>query len=99
MIKNKKHIKNLLIWLRDEVYSASGDGDAWWQVSKFYELEDILELVNEVNETEMGLFPWEVKFDEKHQSISWGQDQEWVIIFKGEGQNNIPSWAQCVITL
>ena len=99
MINNKKHIKNLLIWLHNECCSACGDGDAWWKVSKFYELADILELVKEVNETELGLFRWEIEFDEKDQSISWGQDQEWVIIFKGEDPNNIPSWAQCVITL
>lgn len=99
MLKDKQHIKNLLIWLRDEVYSSCGDGDAWWQVGKFYELEDILELVKEVNETEMGLFKWNVDYNKEKEIINWGEREEAVIIFKGNGADVVPPWAQCVITL
>ena len=45
MINENKHIKNLLIWIHDEVCSAGGDGDAWWHVRDSYKLEDIFELV------------------------------------------------------
>ena len=97
MINENKHIKNLLIWIHDEVCSAGGDGDAWWHVSDSYKLEDIFELVKEVNETELGLFKWKVSYNAEKSTIMWGKEQEGAVIFQGE--NIVPSWAQCVITL
>jgi hypothetical protein len=97
MINNKEHIKNLLQWIHDEVCSASGDGDAYWIVGKFYEMKDILELVHEVNES-LGKWKWEIEYNEQIQEISWGQDQEWAIITK-DSEFAPPSWAQCVIIL
>jgi hypothetical protein len=97
MINGKEHIKQLLIWLHKEVISACGDGDAFW-ILKSYTLQDIWELVQEINENELGFFKWEVKFDEEKQEIIWGEHQEWVTITNNQNFSP-PSWAQCVIIL
>lgn len=97
MINNKEHIKNLLQWIHDEVCSSCGDGDAFWIVGKFYEIEDILELVKEINES-LGKWKWEIEYNEEKQEVSWEKDQEWAIITKNP-EFVPPAWAQCVITL
>ena len=96
MINEKEHIKNLLQWIHDEVCTACGDGDAFL-ILKSYEIEDVLELIKEVNES-LGRWQWDIVYDKERQEISWGKDQEWAIITKDSGFTP-PSWAQCVITL
>ena len=45
---NRNHVKNLIKWIFDEVISAGGDGDALWY-SRFFHVNDILPLVEEIN--------------------------------------------------
>lgn len=72
---NKEHILKLIDFLYCEVCSSGGDGDAIW-FTRYYKLNDILEVVKEYNSTLM--FPWEIEVGE--MDIVWGTGEEWVHI-------------------
>jgi len=87
----KEHIVKLLEWIHEEVLFAGGDGDVWW-ILKNYSIDEIMPALNEVNDSLK--FKWKIEVKEDY--VFWGEHEEWVII----GKNiEVPSWAQCVITL
>jgi len=77
---NKEHIKSLLKWLYDESFSAGGDGDALWY-SRYFNVKDILPLVEEVNSTLK--YPWKVELKDDTE-IHWFDGQECVVITNKE---------------
>lgn len=90
---SKKHIKNFLNFLLDEVVSSGGDGDALWY-SRFYDIKDIYPIVEEVNK-ELN-YSWKIKLEDDH--INWGHHQEGIIITNNEEiYKNSPSWQQILI--
>lgn len=46
--KTKPHLLNLIEWLGEEVLRSGGDGDGVWY-SRYYSIQDILPLVEQVN--------------------------------------------------
>lgn len=93
--ERKSHLLGLLNWLVKEVRSAGGDGDALWY-SRYYNVNDILSLVKEVNDTFS--HKWVIEFNENDKSILWGIDQEWIIITNNESDyKSAPSWQQCIV--
>jgi hypothetical protein len=91
--ENKEHLLKLIDWIYDEVKSSGGDGDCLWY-SEFYDVKDILVLVEGYNEK----LKWQVAFDEGRKLISWWDGQEGILITNNEEiYNSRPSWQQCVI--
>jgi hypothetical protein len=89
--RNKDHIKNLIIWLYEEVISAGGDGDALWY-SEYFNVNDILPIIEELN-TE---FKWNVRKENDH--ISLGLHQEGILITNNKKHwEGAPSWQQVKI--
>lgn len=85
---NREHLKTLICWLRDEALSAGGDGDAFW-FSRFFRVEDLLPLVQEIN----GLSNWAVGLQGK--TISWTYYQTTVVITNDEEMfNQAADWWQ-----
>ena len=92
---NKEHLLKLIDWLYQEVISAGGDGDALWY-SKYFDVKDILKLVEEYNETLR--YKWKVSFDEDRKLISWEDGQEGILITNNrEIYLNAPEWQQCIV--
>ncbi len=91
--ENKPRIMTLIDFLYKDVISACGDGDALWY-SYFYDVKDILKLVEEYNS--QLLHKWEIRVYDDH--INWGHEQEGIIITNNEELfNNAPSWQQVLI--
>ena len=89
----RKHVEALILWLFDEVKSASGDGDGLWY-SEVYNVEDLYPIVVELNSKLS--HPSEVEI--KGCTISWFYEQECLHITNDEQMyKNHPSWQQVVI--
>jgi hypothetical protein len=86
------HIESLLRWIAQEVWSAGGDGDAIW-ISKYFSIEDILNIVNKMNETEWDNW-WEILGNGEEICLSHGQES---IIITNNQDFEVPSWSQCTI--
>ena len=87
---NREHILKLIDLLYHECISAGGDGDALWY-SRFYDVNDILPLVQEYNSKLK--FPWKIELNDNN--INWGDNQEWVTITNDEESYDLsPKWIQ-----
>jgi hypothetical protein len=92
---NKNHIKNLIDWLYKECVSAGGDGDALWY-SRFFDVNDILVLVNEYNDQLK--YKWAVELRENKKTIVWWEGQQSIFITNDESvYTAAPKWEQCLI--
>ena len=90
---DKVHIDNLLRVIHAEVVSSCGDGDAMWY-TRFYDLDEIEELVYHFNEDNN--IGWKVERNEGY--ICWGIDQEWAIITDNVDMfESSPDWVQMKI--
>lgn len=95
--ETKEHLLKLIDWIYNEIRSAGGDGDCLWY-SRFYNVQDILVLVEEYNNKLK--FKWEINFDKNKGEIGWGIGQQWATITNNEETYNFaPSWVQCKIKL
>jgi hypothetical protein len=95
--RDKEHLLKLIDWLYQEVKRSGGDGDALWY-SRFYDIKDILVLVNEYNDKLK--YKWTVELDQNRNLISWGSNQEYVMITNTEEYyKTSPSWQQCIVVL
>ena len=90
---NREHIKNLIRWIFNEVSSAGGDGDALWY-SEYFNVEDILPLVEEVKE-ELG-YKWNIKMGDMRLSCSFYQEG-FCITNNKKDWDEAPSWQQVKI--
>ena len=91
----KPHLIKLLDWMLGEVIRSGGDGDALWY-SKFYDIKDILILVQEYNKTLK--YEWTIGFDENRKRIFWGNGEEGIVITNNEdAYKNAPRWQQCIV--
>jgi hypothetical protein len=92
-MEKEEHLMNLLKWIKAEVLSSGGDGDAFFY-TRYHSLSYLYQLIQEIEKNEK--FPWSVKLE--NDEISWGDNQEWVLITTSEEKfKAIPSWAQLVI--
>lgn len=94
---NKEHTFKLLQFLRDEILSAGGDGDAVW-FTKLFELDDIALLLKEF--TALHAKEWIVteESNDYGRYLTWGVDQEWAIITDSEAIfKSQPDWYQMKI--
>jgi hypothetical protein len=90
---NKEHILKLIDLLYNECLSAGGDGDALWY-SRYYDVNDILPLVQEYNSKLK--WPWKIELKDTH--INWGDNQEWITITNSEEYYDAsPFWIQMKI--
>ena len=95
----KAHIKELILWLKDEVYSASGDGDALWY-STWFDVNEIYEFIRDEIDPELKAenkyFRWELEL--RGDTLYWWDHEEALIITNDEETyKNAPSWQQCLI--
>lgn len=91
--ERKEHLLKLIDFLHQEVLSACGDGDGLWY-SKYYDIKDILPLVEEYNSKLK--FPWKITVDAK--TIHMDDNQESLMITNDEElYKNAPSWQQILI--
>src|ERR1035441_4643591 len=87
---NKEHILKLIDLLYYECLSAGGDGDALWY-SKYYDVNDILPLIKEYNDSKK--FPWTIMT--AADTIYWGDNQEWISITNDKNvYDKSPDWMQ-----
>lgn len=94
---DRAHLHNLIKWLHAEVLRSGGDGDAIWY-SKFYWVNEILELVKGFNDTLS--CKWDISFDEENGRIHWHLGQSSILITNNkEDFDNRPSWQQCSVVL
>lgn len=88
------HLRRLIEWLRDDVISAGGDGDAIWY-SCYYDINDIRQFI-----LKFDLFGKHWIVDEvKDESFSIHYGQESIFITnRQEDFDNRPSWQQVSIS-
>jgi hypothetical protein len=86
------HIESLLRWISQEVWSTGGDGDAIW-ISKYFDVKDILPIVQYMNETEWNNW-WDISTG--HDDIVLFNNQEGFHITNNQ-DFEVPSWSQCTI--
>jgi hypothetical protein len=90
---DKEHIFSLLSFLHKEVISSGGDGDALWY-TRFFDLNDLYELLKEFNE--INSIGWTI--EKESNQISWGIGQEWALIIDSkELFDQTPDWYQIKI--
>jgi hypothetical protein len=88
---NKEHVIILLRWLVEEVLSAGGDGDGIWY-SKYFDVAAIEKLIEDEN-----LLPkfWKMTISKDSDSLSLGDNQEWLTITNIESEfTSRPVWQQ-----
>lgn len=89
---SKQDIIRILSLLQDVVCNSGGDGDAMWY-SNYYSAIDIYNVLKEFNDSQDKRFRWEIEL--KDDSISWGDNQEWVVITNNEYEyKNCPPWVE-----
>jgi hypothetical protein len=88
---NKEHIYKLIDFLYQEVLSSGGDGDALWY-SKYYSLDDLLEVFQEFNDD----YAVDWRFTEiSDTGFNWGDNQEGITVTTSkEYFENSPDWMQ-----
>jgi hypothetical protein len=92
-LNEQKRLLQLIDFLYNDVMSAGGDGDGLW-FTRYYSLDDILELVKQYNDSLH--FKWDVTKSE--DCIIWADGQEGLVITTNENvYNNAPSWQQILI--
>ena len=90
-----EHLIALLKWLLDEVRSSGGDGDAFW-LTKHYTIDSLYYLVDNYLNS-IGNTYWTLEQTTKDDFMVW-RNQEALIVSQ-DTEYELPSWAQCVITL
>lgn len=91
---DKTHILKIIDILYNDCISAGGDGDAIWYVT-FYELEDILVILEEYNKSLK--YQFDIQLQDS-STIYWGRNQGWIIITKNkEVWDSAPSWSQLLL--
>lgn len=90
----KQHIIKILDLLYEDCKRSGGDGDGLWY-SRYYELKDILAILQEYNASLSHPFTIDTTND---TYILWGDNQEWIIITDSvEVYKDAPEWSQMVI--
>ena len=91
--RDRTHLKNLLIWLFDEIEWSCGDGDAAL-LMKRYGLNEMRNLIIDFLDAE-GMSDWTCSGIQEGSYFTVGHDQECLLVTTDE--KKIPSWSQCTV--